>query len=115
MNELINKYEKLQFLVNVEEKDKLRLSQLYEDFIRFLLPLESTLVWGKCDFGILFIPLIRKLYLEYGETDYEKVYNNFKGWYDGEGILWEEANPDLDNFGFMALFLTTYESNKKIN
>jgi hypothetical protein len=109
--ELVDKYEKMYFLENVEESKKEELSELFENFTNFLLKIgEEKLSWGKCDFAIIFIPLIRKLYVEYGETDYEKIYLDFKNWYDTEGVEWENTKEDIDLLDFLGLYIQNYKS-----
>ena len=110
--DLIDKYEKMYFLNNVDETKKKELSELYENFTNLMLKIgEENLLWGKCDFAIIFIPLIRKLYEEYGETDYESVYVHFKNWYESEGIEWENTKKDIDLLDFVGLYLQHYKLN----
>jgi len=108
--ELVNKYEQMGFLENVEEVKKEKLSELFENFTKFLLKIgEEKLLWGKCDFAIIFIPLIRKLYVEYDETNYKKVYIEFKNWYNLDGVEWEVIKKDIDVFDFISLYLEYYK------
>jgi len=111
--ELIEKYENYGFLDNVEENKKEELSELFENFTKHILKIgEENLQWGKCDFSIIFIPLIRKLYTEYGETNYIKVYDDFKSWYEVEGVEWETNKDDIELFDFVGLYLQHYKSKR---
>jgi len=112
--ELIEKYENYGFLDNVEENKKEELSELFEGFTNYLLNIigEEKLQWGKCDFSIIFIPLIRKLFTEYGETDYIKVYNDFKNWYEIDGVEWETSKNNIELFDFIGLYLQHYKSKR---
>lgn len=86
MKELVEKYEKLYFLDGIPEENKLELSQLYEDFTKFLIKLdEKHSVIGN-RFEILFIPIIKKLYTEFKETNYISVYEMYKTWYSESGF-----------------------------
>lgn len=111
---LMEKYENYGFLDNVEENKKEELSELFENFTNYLLNIigEEKLQWGKCDFSVIFIPLIRKLYTEYGETDYIKVYNDFKTWYETDGIEWETSKDNIELFDFVGLYLQHYKSKR---
>jgi hypothetical protein len=110
---ILEKYENWGFLDNVQENKKEELSELFENFTKYLLNIvgEENLQWGKCDFSIIFIPLIRKLYTEYGETDYIKVYNDFKGWYEIDGVEWETSKDNIELLDFVGLYLQHYKSN----
>jgi len=111
--ELIEKYENYGFLDNVEENKKEVLSELFENFTNYLLKIgEENLQWGKCDFSIIFIPLIRKLFTEYGETNYIKVYNDFKNWYEIDGVEWERSKDDIELYDFVGLYLQDYKSKR---
>lgn len=86
MEELVEKYEKMYFLEGIPEENKLELSQLYEDFTNFLIKLdEKHSVIGN-RFEILFIPIIKKLYTEFKETNYISVYEIYKTWYSESGL-----------------------------
>ena len=111
--ELIEKYENYGFLDNLEESKKQEMSELFENFTKFLLDIgEENLQWGKCDFSIIFIPLIRKLFTEYGETDYVKVYDDFKNWYEVDGVEWENSKENIELFDFAGLYLQHYKSKR---
>ena len=110
---VLEKYENYGFLDNVEENKKEELSELFENFTNHLLKIgEENLQWGKCDFSIIFIPLIRELYTKYGETNYVKVYNDFKSWYEVEGIEWERSKDDIELYDFVGLYLQYYKSKR---
>ena len=57
---ILEKYENWGFLDNVQENKKEELSELFEKFSNYLLKIigEENLQWGKCNFSIIFIPLI---------------------------------------------------------
>lgn len=100
MGELVEKYEKMYFLEGVLDGDKEELSQLYEDFTNFLNTLdEKHLVIGN-RFGILFIPIIKKLYTEFNETNYKLVYEMYNLWYDEFGVKNEDIKTDISNESF---------------
>jgi len=63
---ILEKYENWGFLDNVQENKKEELSELFENFTKYLLNIvgEENLQWGKCDFSIIFITLIKKLFTE---------------------------------------------------
>tara|TARA_R110000751_G_scaffold78658_2_gene158728 strand:- start:49 stop:387 length:339 start_codon:yes stop_codon:yes gene_type:complete len=109
---ILEKYENWGFLDNVQENKKEELSELFEKFSNYLLKIigEENLQWGKCNFSIIFIPLIRKLFTEYGETNYVKVYNDFKNWYEIYGVEWEASKNDIELFDFVGLYLQHYKS-----
>jgi hypothetical protein len=86
MEELVEKYEKMHFLEGVPEENKLELSQLYEDFTNFLIKLDEKHSVVGNRFEILFIPIIKKLYTEFKETNYISVYEMYKTWYSESGI-----------------------------
>jgi len=110
-SELVIKYEQMFFLDKTKEENKQELSELFENFSKYLINIgEKNLLWGKCDFSILFIPLIKKLYEEYGETDYKGVYVDFKNWYDREGVYWEEEIDNIDLSDFIGLYIQHYKS-----
>lgn len=112
-SELVIKYEEMYFLENTKEENKEELSELFENFAKYLINIgEENLLWGKCDFAILFIPLIKKLYEEYGEIDYIKVYNDFKDWYDIEGVNWEKEIDNIDLLDYMGLYIQDYKSKR---
>jgi hypothetical protein len=114
--ELLEKYENYGFLDNVKENKKEELSELFENFTNYLLNIrEESLQWGKCDFSIIFIPLIRKLYTEYGETDYIKIYCDFKTWYEIDGVEWEKIKDDIELLDFVGLYLQHYKLKHKTN
>ena len=112
MKGILEKYENWGFLDNVQEKKKEELSELFENFTKYLLNIvgEENLQWGKCDFSIIFIPLIRKLFTEYGETNYVKVYNDFKNWYEIDGVEWETSKDNIELLDFVGLYLQHYKS-----
>ena len=64
--DLVDKYERLHFLDGVEDDNKLILSQLYEDFTKFMLELTEP---SSDIFETLFIPITKKLYIEHSETN----------------------------------------------
>jgi hypothetical protein len=84
--ELIEKYEKMCFLDGIQEENKLELSQLYEDFTNFLIKLDEKHSVVGNRFEILFIPIIKKLYTEFKETNYISVYEMYKTWYSEIGF-----------------------------
>ena len=108
--ELVEKYEKMSFLEGIPDEDKEELSQLYENFTNFLITIgEENLVWGECHFEILFIPLTKKLYSEFKETNYVMVYEMFKEWFDKGGKLIENMRSDES---YLTLFIEYYKSFK---
>lgn len=110
-SELVIKYEQMFFLEKTKEENKQELSELFENFSKYLINIgEENLLWGKCDFAILFIPLIKKLYEEYGETDYKGVYVDFKKWYNREGVRWEGEIDNIDLLDYMGLYIQYYKS-----
>jgi hypothetical protein len=108
--ELVEKYEKMYFLEGIPEEDKLELAQLYEDFTKFLINIgEDNLVWGDCHFEILFIPLTKKLYTEFKETNYIMVYKMFKEWFSNGVKSIEDMQSDES---YLTLFIEHYKSFK---
>lgn len=108
--ELVEKYEKMYFLEGVANEDKEELSQLYEDFTNFLINIgEENLVWGDCHFEILFIPLTKKLYTEFKETNYVMVYEMFKNWFDNGVKPIQNMRADES---YLTLFVEYYKSFK---
>jgi hypothetical protein len=109
-NELVEKYEKMYFLEGIPEENKEELSKLYEDFTNFLIKIgEDNLVWGDCHFGILFIPLTKKLYSEFKETNYVMVYEMFKEWFHKGVKPIENMRSDES---YLTLFIEHYKSFK---
>jgi hypothetical protein len=105
--ELVEKYEKMSFLEGIPDENKEELSQLYEDFTNFLINIgEENLVWGECYFEILFIPLTKKLYSEFKETNYILVYEMFKEWFDKGVKLIENMRSDES---YLTLFIEHYK------
>lgn len=79
---IVNKWESMLFLDDVNECDKLPLSMLLEFSLN---KLKSTNTQNnKCDYGIetLFIPIIKKLYLVYDYINYKNVLKEYPIWYD---------------------------------
>jgi len=76
MKELVKKYEKLYFLDGIPEENKLELSHLYEDFTKFLINVDNC----EENFQTLFIPITRKLYVEFKETDFIKIFEMYSEW-----------------------------------
>jgi hypothetical protein len=72
--ELIEKYENLGFLTGVEDSKKEELIQIYEGIAKFLVD-ESEL---NHQIEVLIFPIISLMYRNYNETDYKKVYSEFK-------------------------------------
>ncbi len=108
--ELVEKYEKMFFLEGIPDEDKEELSQLYEDFTNFLIKVgEENLVWGDCHFEILFIPLTKKLYTEFKETNYVIVYKMFKEWFD-KGV--KQIENMRSDESYLTLFIEHYKSFK---
>lgn len=108
--ELVEKYEKMYFLEGIPSEDKEELSQLYEDFTNFLITIgEDNLVWGDCHFEILFIPLTKKLYSEFKETNYVMVYEMFKEWFD-KGV--KQIENMRSDESYLTLFIEHYKSFK---
>ena len=98
------------FLEGVANEDKEELSQLYEDFTNFLINIGGeNLVWGDCHFEILFIPLIKKLYTEFKETNYVMVYKMFKNWFDNGVKPIQNMRADES---YLTLFIEYYKSFK---
>jgi hypothetical protein len=73
---LVDKYEKLYFLGGIPEENKLELSHLYEDFTKFLINVDNC----EENFQTLFIPITKKLYLEFKETDFIKIFEIYSEW-----------------------------------
>jgi len=76
MKELVEKYEKLYFLDGIPEENKLELSHLYEDFTNFLINVDNC----EENFETLFIPITKKLYVEFNETDFIKIFEMYSKW-----------------------------------
>ena len=76
MKEIIEKYEKLYFLDGIPEENKLELSKLYEDFTKFLISVDNC----EENFKTLFIPITKKLYVEFKETDFIKIFEMYSEW-----------------------------------
>jgi len=50
-SELVIKYEQMFFLDKTKEENKQELSELFENFSKYLINIgEKNLLWGKCDF-----------------------------------------------------------------
>lgn len=75
-NALVDKYEKLYFLENISTESKLELSHLYEDFTNFLINVDNC----EENFQTLFIPITKKLYIEFKETDFIKIFEMYSEW-----------------------------------
>ena len=71
---------------------------------------EDNLVWGECHFEILFIPLTKKLYTEFRETNYIMVYEMFKEWFDKGVKPIENMRSDES---YLTLFIEHYKSFKR--
>lgn len=95
-NELVEKYEKMYFLEGVPEEDKLELAQLYEDFTNFLIKSDNC----EENFQTLFIPITKKLYMDFKETNYVKVFEMYSEWY----VLSELKNDDEIVKGFIEYY-----------
>lgn len=110
--ELVEKYEKMYFLGGIPDEDKEELSQLYEDFTKFLINIgEDNLVWGECHFEILFIPLTKKLYTEFKETNYVMVYEMFKVWFD-KGV--KPIENMRNDESYLTLFIEHYKQSDRL-
>ena len=97
---LIIKYEKLLFLENIPTEDKLELSQLFEDFTKFLINVDNC----EENFQTLFIPITKKLYTEFKETDFIKIFEMYSEWC---------VNSKLDNdYEIVKGFMTYYKSKR---
>ena len=107
---LVDKYSNMGFLDGVET-DKDKLSQIYENSLNFLIEIgEDKLVWGEFNVIVGFIPLMRKLFVDYGETDYENIFYLLKGWYYTKGIL---ISLDVKDYQVELLdkFIEYYKNN----
>jgi hypothetical protein len=118
MKELVEKYEKMYFLEWIPEKNKLELSQLYEDFTNFLIKLDEKHSVVGNRFEIIFIPIIKKLYIEFKETNYVLVYEMYKTWYSESGFKDGVTKTDIleetlksDDYHFNG-FIEYYKSLK---
>lgn len=116
--ELVIKYEKLGFLENIKESDKLELSNLYEDFTNFITKLDEKDSVVGSRFRTLFIPIIKKLYCEFKETNFVMVYELYKIWYSEDGIKDSYSKTDIsdealksDDYNFNG-FINHYKSIK---
>jgi hypothetical protein len=113
---LVSKYCEYSFLEGVDDGKKEELCELFENFSKYLLNIgNDSLRWGKCDFSLIYIPLILKLFVEYGESDYKKIFNSFKDWYDEEGVGWELTKSDINSLDFIGLYLQHYKSKYHYN
>ena len=113
--ELVEKYEQKGLLEGVQVEDKIKLSQLYEDFTNYLINIgEENLVWGKCHFEVLYIHLIMKLYTEFNETNYSSVYHTFKKWYDEEGVNLDVGGDHMvsNQITYLTEFIKYYKELK---
>lgn len=97
---LITKYEKLLFLENIPTEDKLELSQLFEDFTKFLINVDNC----EENFQTLFIPITKKLYTEFKETDFIKIFEMYSEWC---------VNSKLDNDDEIVKGFMTYYKSKR--
>jgi len=107
---LVDKYSNMGFLDGVET-DKDKLSQIYENSLNFLIEIgEDKLVWGEFNVIVGFIPLMRKLFVDYGETDYENIFYLLKEWYYTKGIL---ISLDVKDYQVELLdkFIEYYKNN----
>ena len=93
---LIIKYEKLLFLENIPTEDKLELSQLFEDFTKFLINVDNC----EENFQTLFIPITKKLYTEFKETDFIKIFEMYSEWCVNSKL----ENDDEIFKGFMTYY-----------
>ena len=93
---LITKYEKLLFLENIPTEDKLELSQLFEDFTKFLINVDNC----EENFQTLFIPITKKLYTEFKETDFIKIFEMYSEWCVNSKL----ENDDEIFKGFMTYY-----------
>ena len=110
---VLEKYEKIGFLNGVDDNKKETLSKLYDEFTKYLITFgDEKLKFGNCDFSILFIPLIRELYIVYNETDYIKIFKDFKEWYSLEGVILEKNN-NISDKDFLISYLKHYEKEIK--
>jgi hypothetical protein len=97
---LVEKYEKLLFLESIPTEDKLELSQLYEYFTKFLIEVDNC----EENFQTLFIPITKKLYTEFKETDFIKIFEMYSEWC---------VNSKLDNdYEIVEGFMTYYKSKR---
>ena len=89
------------------------LAKIYEksnDFILNLADKQPTW-WGECNFTKLFIPLIKRLYIEKLTDNYELVYRKFEEWYNSKG---KQYTTDFDIIiNFLEYFKEFKEDNVK--
>ena len=78
--ELIEKYENLGFLTGVEDSKKEELIQIYEGIAKLLLQERLTTQESELNqrIEVLAFPIIYLMYKSYNETDYKKVYSEFR-------------------------------------
>jgi hypothetical protein len=91
---LVEKYEKFNFLNGIAEDKKIELSTLYEDFLTLVINMGND--WGDCRIGTIGIPLIRKLYIEFNETNFMNVYEIAKEFYENFDSKNKPEEVDID-------------------
>ena len=81
-NELIEKYENLGLLTGIEDSKKEELVQTYEGIAKLLL--QERLTTQESEFNqrieVLAFPIIYLMYKSYNETDYKKMYSEFRAY-----------------------------------
>lgn len=77
---LIKKYEEWGFLEDVPLNKKMELCILYEKTISFLEKNEENW-WESINFNVIFLPILKYVYLNHQITDYSYIYDIFKSWY----------------------------------
>lgn len=96
-------------LFNIPQDKKQKAAELVEDYAQFMISENRPISFGKCDFLVIFIPLILILFKQYDETDYVKVTDDFKSWYDSEGVEWENSIDDMEPLYYTALYIEHYK------
>lgn len=110
--EILEKYKNYGFLEDVEDDKKEEISKLFEDFTNYLITEvgEDNLKFGDFDFGVIYIPLIKKLFLDYNETDYVKIFKDFKSFLESGVYEWGKNPNKLDSLGVLLLYLAKYKN-----
>jgi hypothetical protein len=114
-NELIEKYENLGLLTGIEDSKKLELVQAYEGINKLLS--QEILTAQESEFNQtitpLFFPIIYLMCKNYNETNYKKVYSEFRAYALENLEKYKNLHIENLNFDYEAELCHQFIKSKK--